>query len=124
VSDAIPPTGPLDARLGRWLLERLVATAVRYGHPFSLLAVRTAEPEATAERFAAVLRGADIVVLERPGELLVLLPDTGEAGTARAMRRLQEADASAQLSGVTWNGDLAADLIERARGGGGAITPG
>jgi hypothetical protein len=113
--------GPIDPRLGRWMLDRLVATGVRYGHPFAVVLARTPVPDATAERFAAVLRGADAVVRWAPYELLVLLPDTPEAGTARALRRLEDAAPEAELSGVTWKGDLAGDLIERAARGAGAV---
>ena len=48
--DDLPLTGPIEPRLGRWMLERLVATAVRYGHPFAIVLARTPVPEATAER--------------------------------------------------------------------------
>jgi GGDEF domain-containing protein len=121
--DLDDPTVPLEPRLGRWLLDRLVATAVRYGHPFAVVLVRTPVPEATAERFGAVLRGADVMVRWAPYELLVLLPDTNRAGTARALARLGDAAPEAELCGVDWNGDLAEDLIERAARGAGAITP-
>jgi hypothetical protein len=122
VVDHIPPNGPLEPRLGRWLLDRLVTTAVRYGHPFAIVLARTPEPDATAGRFAAVLRGADVVI-DWEGSLLVLLPDTGADGTARALERLGQAAPEATLSGVTWSGDLAEDLLERAATGLGAVTP-
>ena len=48
--------GPLPAPLGRWMLRRLVASGVRYGHEFAILLVRDAGPN----ELAAVLRGADI----------------------------------------------------------------
>src|SRR5690348_6295999 len=115
--------GPIEPRLGRWMLERLVATGVRYGHPFALVVARTPVPEATADRFAAVLRGADAIVRWSAYELLVLLPDTPQAGTARALTRLGDAAPEAELSGVTWEGDLADDLLERALRGAGAVTP-
>jgi hypothetical protein len=119
----IPLTGPLEARLGRWLLDRLVATAVRYGHPFAVVLARTPDPAGTAERFGTVLRGADVVVEWGPGELLLLLPDTGPDGAARAADRLGDAAPEAWLSAVTWSGDLADDLLERAKSGLGAVTP-
>jgi hypothetical protein len=116
-------TGPIEPRLGRWMLDRLVATAVRYGHPFAVVLARTPVPDATAERFAAVLRGADAIVRWSPYELLLLLPDTPEAGTARALGRLADAAPEAELSGVTWNGDLADDLLDRAARGAGSVNP-
>jgi hypothetical protein len=120
--DSSPPiSGPVDARLGRWLLDRLVATAVRYGHPFVMVLVRTPEPAATADRLARVLRGADVIVGWRPGELLVLLPDTGAQGAARAAGRFRSAAPEAMLCAVAWNGDLAEDLLERAASGLGAV---
>jgi hypothetical protein len=122
VVDRIPLNGPLEPRLGRWLLDRLVTTAVRYGHPFALVLARTPEPAQTAERFGRVLRGADVVV-EWEGDLLLLLPDTAAGGVARALDRLGEAAPEAVLSGVAWSGDLADDLLERARTGLGAVTP-
>jgi hypothetical protein len=115
--------GPLEPRLGRWLLDRLVATGVRYGHPFAVVLARTPVPDGTAARLAAVLRGADVIVRWAPYELLLLLPDTGDEGAARALARLEDAAPEAELSGVTWKGDLAADLLERAARGAGAISP-
>ena len=121
--DDLAAYGPLEPRLGRWLLDRLVATAVRYGHAFAVVLARTPVPSATAERFAGVLRGADVVVQWEPYTLLLLLPDTGEEGAARALVRLGDAAPEAELSGVTWNGDLPADLLDRAARGLGAVTP-
>jgi hypothetical protein len=121
--DPIPLTGPLEARLGRWMLDRLVASAVRYGHPFAIVLARTPEPAETVQRFATVLRGADVVIDLEPERLLVLLPDTAAAGTARAVERLGHAAPEASLSAVTWAGDLADDLLERAATGLGAISP-
>jgi hypothetical protein len=119
--DSLPITGPVDARLGRWLLDRLVATAVRYGHPFVVVLVRTADTAATADGLARVLRGADVIVGWAPGELLVLLPDTDAQGAARAAGRLRTAAPEAMLCAVAWNGDLAQDLLDRAASGLGAV---
>ena len=119
--DSIPTTGPVDARIGRWLLDRLVATAVRYGHPFVVVLVRSTDAAYTADRMARVLRGADVIIDWGPGELLLLLPDTGAEGAARAAGRLRGASPEAQLAAVTWNGDLAQDLIERAASGLGLV---
>jgi hypothetical protein len=119
----IPLTGPLEPRIGRWLLDRLVGSAVRYGHPFAVVLARTPDRAGTAARFATVLRGADLVVEWEPGQLLVLLPDTAEGGAARAAERLGAAAPESSLSAVSWSGDLADDLLERAASGLGAITP-
>jgi hypothetical protein len=59
-------TAPLPAPLGRWMLRRMVAGAVRYGHEFSVLLVRGAAPDAVA----AVLRGADLLAHWDGGDLL------------------------------------------------------
>ena len=41
--------GPLPAPLGRWMLRRMVASGVRYGHEFVVLLVRGAEPDALVD---------------------------------------------------------------------------
>jgi hypothetical protein len=119
--DSIPTTGPVEERIGRWLLDRLVATAVRYGHPFVVVLVRSSDAARTANGLARALRGADVIIDWRPGELLLLLPDTDAQGAARAAGRLRAAAPEAQLAAVTWQGDLAQDLIERAERGLGTV---
>jgi hypothetical protein len=119
--DSIPTTGPVDERIGRWLLDRLVATAVRYGHPFVVVLVRSSDSAHTANGLARVLRGADVIIDWRPGELLLLLPDTDAQGAARAAGRLRAAAPEAQMAAVTWQGDLSQDLIERAERGLGTV---
>jgi hypothetical protein len=101
--------GPLPAPLGRWMLRRLVAAGVRYGHEFAVLLVRGADPAA----LAAVLRGADIFADTDDGDLMALLPDTDRAGAARVAARIREAT-GASIGGAHWGGDLAEDLLERA----------
>ena len=100
--------GPLPAPLGRWMLRRMVASGVRYGHDFVVLIVRGADPD----ELAAVLRGADVVALWDE-DLLVLLPDTDRAGGSRVAERVREAT-GAVVGVAHWGGDLAEDLIERA----------
>jgi hypothetical protein len=101
--------GPLPAPLGRWLLRRMVAAGVRYGHEFVVLLVRGADPDA----LAGVLRGADIFAHWDGGDLLALLPDTDRIGGARVVQRVREAT-GASVGVAHWGGDLAEDLIERA----------
>ena len=101
--------GPLPAPLGRWMLRRLVASGVRYGHEFAVLLVRGAEPA----DLGAVLRGADIFADTDDGDLLALLPDTDREGAARVAARVREAT-GARVGAAHWGGDLAEDLLERA----------
>ena len=100
--------GPLPAPLGRWMLRRMVAAGVRYGHDFAVLVVRGADPEA----LGGVLRGADILALWDE-DLLALLPDTDRSGAEVAAGRVRETTGAA-VGAVHWGGDLAGDLLERA----------
>jgi hypothetical protein len=102
--------GPLPAPLGRWMLRRLVAAGVRYGHEFALLLVQGAD----WENLAAVLRGADVFAHWDDGNLLALLPDTDRIGADRVADRVRFAT-GAHVGAVHWGGDLAEDLLERAR---------
>jgi hypothetical protein len=101
--------GPLPAPLGRWMLRRLVASGVRYGHEFAVLLVRGADPA----ELGAVLRGADIFADTDGGDLMALLPDTDREGAARVAGRIREAT-GASVGAAHWGGDLAEDLLERA----------
>jgi hypothetical protein len=96
---------------------------VRYGHPFAVVRARTDDAGTTAERLGRVLRGADVLVDWAPGELLALLPDTPPDGASIALARLQDAAPEAELTAVCWQGDLAADLLDRVACGLGAVTP-
>ena len=101
--------GPLPAPLGRWMLRRMVASGIRYGHEFAVLLVRDAEPA----MLAGVLRGADIFSHWDDGDLLALLPDTDRAGAAHVADRVREAT-GASVGAANWGGDVAEDLLERA----------
>ena len=101
--------GPLPAPLGRWLLRRMVAGGVRYGHEFAILLIRGADPVL----LAPVLRGADIFARWDGGDLLALLPDTDRPGAARVAERVRDAT-GAHVGAAHWGGDLAEDLLERA----------
>src|SRR3954468_8031332 len=72
---------------GIWMLERLIAGAVRYGHDLAVVHL-CAPPEADdptlAARLGAVLRGADSLVRWEPGVYVALLPDTGADGVVVA----------------------------------------
>jgi PleD family two-component response regulator len=101
--------GPLPAPLGRWMLRRMVAGGVRYGHEFSVILVRGAD----AGALAPVLRGADLFAHWDGGDLLALLPDTDRAGAAAVADRVRAAT-GAGVGAAHWGGDLAEDLLERA----------
>jgi hypothetical protein len=101
--------GPLPAPLGRWMLRRMVAAGVRYGHEFAVLRVHGAEPGA----LAAVLRGADVFSRWDDGDLLALLPDTDRDGAVIAADRIRAAT-GARVGAAHWGGDTAEDLLERA----------
>jgi hypothetical protein len=101
--------GPLPAPLGRWMLRRMVASGVRYGHEFAVLLVRGADPAV----LGGSLRGADIFAHTDEGDLLALLPDTDGAGAAHVATRVREMT-NAGVGAANWGGDLAEDLLERA----------
>ena len=100
--------GPLPAPLGRWMLRRMVAAGVRYGHEFAVLRVHGAEPDA----LAAVLRGADVFSRWDDGDLLALLPDTDRDGAVIVAERVRTAT-GARVGAAHWGGDLAEDLLAR-----------
>ena len=102
-------TDPLPAPLGRWMLRRMVAAAVRYGHEFSVLLIRGAD----ADALVPVLRGADLLARWEGEDLLALLPDTDRAGAGVAAGRVRDAT-GARVGAVHWGGDLPGDLLERA----------
>ncbi len=101
--------GPLPAPLGRWMLRRMVASGVRYGHEFMVLLVRGADPAV----LGGVLRGADVFAHWDDGDLLALLPDTDRAGGARVAARVREVT-GASVGAPPRGGDQAEDHIERA----------
>ena len=101
--------GPLPAPLGRWMLRRLIAAGVRYGHDFAILLIRGAAPA----QLASVLRGADIFSRWDNGDLLALLPDTDRDGAAVVADRVRQMT-GALVGGAHWGGDLAEDLLDRA----------
>ena len=111
--------GPVGAETGRWMLDRLVATAVRYGHPFAIVQLRLHHPDAVepvADRVAMALRGADVLVGWAPDDLIALLPDTDREGLVRASERIRAAvgDLPIEMGGAHWAGDTGDDLLDRA----------
>jgi hypothetical protein len=103
---------------GIWMLERLVAGAVRYGHDLAVVHLEVsadADDPTLAARLGAALRGADALIRWEPGVYVALLPDTGGDGAAVAASRLREAAATDVAVGFAhWQGDTAPDLLERS----------
>src|SRR3954451_2917939 len=103
---------------GMWMLERLVAGAVRYGHELAIAHIAVgpeADEPAVAARLGSVLRGADALIPWEPAVYVALLPDTGADGAAQAVRRLREAAGTDVAIGFAhWQGDTAPDLLERS----------
>ena len=101
--------GPLPAPLGRWMLRRMVAAGVRYGHEFALLLVRGAEPGT----LAGVLRGADVFAQWDEATCSRCCRTPTALGGARVADRVRE-ETGAAVGAAHWGGDLAEDLVERA----------
>jgi hypothetical protein len=103
--------------IGRFLLDRLVAEGVRYGHDFSIvrIAVPDGAPEPVARQLAFGLRDADMLVRWSDTELLALLPATDRGGAARTAERLRTAaeGMAATVSAAHWVGDTAQELLGR-----------
>ena len=102
-----------------YLLERLIAEWRRYGRPFAI--VRLELPaELLAEalpRLKGALRDADVLTHWAPGELVVLLPETGEEGAEAAAERLRASvrEIPVLTGAVQWTGGSAEGLVSRAR---------
>ena len=102
-----------------YILERLIGEWRRYGHVFSV--VRLELPAATIEgalpRLQSVLRDADVLARWDDEELLVLLPETDQAGADVAAERLRDAvrEFPVLAGAVQWTGGSAEGLLSRAR---------
>ena len=102
-----------------YMLDRLIAEWRRYGRPFAI--VRCELPaERLAEalpRLRSALREADSMAQWDDGELLVLLPETGEVGAQAAADRLRDAvrDIPMLAGAAQWTGGSAEGLVSRAR---------
>jgi hypothetical protein len=102
-----------------YILERLIGEWRRYGHVFSVvrLELPAAQVEDALPRLQAVLRGADVLARWDDEELLVLLPETDQAGADAAADRLREAvrEIPVLAGAVQWTGGSAEGLLSRAR---------
>jgi hypothetical protein len=102
-----------------YMLERLIAEWRRYGRVFAIVRLELpAEQIAGAlPRLREALREADSLAKWGEGELLVLLPETGEVGAEAAAERLRAAVREIpMLAGAAqWTGGSAEGLVSRAR---------
>jgi hypothetical protein len=102
---------------GRWLLDRLIAEGVRYGHDFAIvrIVVPGGATEPVARQLAFGLRDADVLLRWSATELLALLPATDRGGAERTAERLRIAadGMEATVRAAHWVGDTAQDLLRR-----------
>ncbi len=102
--------GPLPAPLGRWLLRRMVAGAVRYGHEFAILRVRGARAGRCSRSSCAAPTSS------RTGSSATTSRccPTRTASAPSAPRSGSAAETGALVGVACWSGDIAEDLIARA----------
>jgi hypothetical protein len=102
-----------------YMLERLIAEWRRYARPFSIvrLELPVEHVEAALPRLTEALRDADALAEWAGGELLVLLPETDDAGAQAAAERLRASVREIpMLAGAAeWTGGSAEGLVSRAR---------
>jgi hypothetical protein len=102
-----------------YMLERLIGEWRRYGRPFAI--VRCELPpdqlEPAVARLREALRDADSLAQWGEGELIVLLPETGEVGAEAAAERLRASVREIpMLAGAAqWTGGSPEGLLSRAR---------
>ena len=103
----------------RYMLERLIGEWRRYGRLFSIvrLELPAEDLEPAVPRLRSALRDADILAQWGEGELIVLLPETDQAGAESAAERLREAvrEVPVLAGAVQWSGGSAEGLVSRAR---------
>jgi hypothetical protein len=102
-----------------YMLERLIAEWRRYGRPFAIvrLELPAEQVEAALPRLTEALRDADALAEWAKGDLLVLMPETDDAGARAAAERLRASVREIpMLAGVAeWTGGSAEGLVSRAR---------
>jgi diguanylate cyclase with GGDEF domain len=108
-----------DRETASYILERLIGEWRRYGRLFAIVRL-----ELPADRLAdalprlhATLREADVLARWDDEELVVLLPETDQAGADSAAERLRAAVREVPMlaGAVQWTGGSAEGLVSRAR---------
>ena len=108
-----------DRETASYILERLIGEWRRYGRLFSIVRLELpADRLADAlPRLQASLRDADVLARWDDEELVVLLPETDQAGADIAAERLRAAVREVPMlaGAVQWTGGSAEGLVSRAR---------
>ena len=102
-----------------YILERLIGEWRRYGRLFSIvrLELPADRVEVALPRLQAALRDADVLARWGEEELVVLMPETDQAGADIAAERLRDAIREIPMlaGAVQWTGGSAEGLVSRAR---------
>jgi hypothetical protein len=102
----------------RYMLDRLIGEWRRYGRPFAIVHLQLpAEHLGDAvPRLRTGLRESDVLAQWDREELIVLLPETDQAGADAAAERLREAvrEIPVLAGAVQWTGGSAEGLVSRA----------
>ena len=103
----------------RYILERLIGEWRRYGRLFSIgrLELPSALVADALPRLQAALREADVLARWDDEELVVLMPETDQAGADIAAERLRDAVREVPMlaGAVQWTGGSVEGLVSRAR---------
>ena len=107
-----------DRETASYILERLIGEWRRYGRLFSIVRLELpADRLADAlPRLQATLREADVLARWDDEELVVLLPETDQAGADSAAERLRAAVREVPMlaGAVQWTGGSVEGLVSRA----------
>jgi Diguanylate cyclase, GGDEF domain len=102
----------------RYMLDRLIGEWRRYGRPFAIVHLQLpAEHLGDAvPRLRTGLRDPDVLAQWDREELIVLLPETDQAGADAAAERLRDAvrEIPVLAGALQWSGGSAEGLVSRA----------
>ena len=108
-----------DRETASYILERLIGEWRRYGRLFSIVRLELPADQlpAALPRLQATLREADVLARWDDEELVVLMPETDQAGAERAAERLRAAVREVPMlaGAVQWTGGSVEGLLSRAR---------
>jgi hypothetical protein len=108
----------LDPQALRYVLDRMIGEARRYGHSFSVVHMLLPEEDVVAgvPRLRRALRDADVLGRWTDEALVALLPATDLDGAEYVAQRLRETVREIpMLSGAAeWSGETPQELLRRA----------